>query len=112
MGNILLDGVPIETNTLQPSIKSGTKTVTTAGTALKFTALAIPEKHHVLIKALNGNTDAVHISDTKARAEADATAFELQPNDTLELAITNMDKLWIDANVNGEGVTFVVETDA
>lgn len=92
------------------SVATGTKTITSAGTGEVMPTQVIPDGYKVMIKALNSNTDAVHIADTKAKVEVDANAYELQPDEFVTLNVTNLNILWLDANVNGEGVTYTVET--
>ena len=112
MPSVTEQGRPISSQKSKPAVEAGTKTVTTAGTGVQFAALTIAEGYHVLIKALNANTDAIHIAESKTASETDSTAFEMDSSETLELHVENMNQLWIDANVNGEGVTFIVEADA
>lgn len=93
-------------------IKTGQKTVAVAGTAEQFPAQAIPTGYQVAIKALDGNTNKVHIAKSAADAQTDANAYELSAGQTLILKITNLNLLYIDANVNGQGVAYAVEVDA
>lgn len=89
----------------------GTKTVAALGVAEVMPTQAIPDGYSVVIKALNSNTAPVHLSDSKANAEDDTKSFELRKNEHVSIKLSNLDKLWIDANVNGEGVTYIVESD-
>lgn len=91
------------------SLATGIETTAIVGTAENFAALPIPDGFAVLIKALNSNTGAVHIADTKAKAEVDADAFELQPDEFITIEIDNMNRLWLDVDIAANGITFVVE---
>jgi len=96
----------------KPSFASGTKTVTTAGTAEQLSAQAIPDGFEVVIKALNANTDKVHVAKSKSDAETDASAYELAANEFVSMKVDDLDVIWVDANVSGNGITFVVETES
>lgn len=95
--------------TNRASLATGNKTVAVAGTGEQFAALPIPDGFGVVLKALNSNTGPVHIADTKAKSEVDANAYELQPDEFVIIEIDDMDKLFIDANISGNGVTFAIE---
>ncbi len=93
-------------------IKTGQKTVAIASTAEQFPAQAIPTGYSVVIKGLDANTNKVHVAKSAADAQVDANAYELGAGQFLILKITNLNLLWLNANVNGQGVTFAVEVDA
>lgn len=87
------------------------KTVTTAGTAVNVAAQVIPDGYAVVIKALSTNTDTVHIANVKADAEDDAKSYPLEGSESIEMFLSNFNEIWVDANVNGEGISVAVETD-
>lgn len=91
--------------------KQGVKTTAVVGTAENFPSVVVPNGYTVVIKALSSNITAIHIANAKADAEADATAYELQPNEFLTIKITNLNILWLDVDTAGEGITYAVESD-
>ena len=91
--------------------KQGTKTVAALGVAEVMPTQVIPDGYSVVIKALKSNTATVHLSDSKANAEDDTKAYPLEPNEFVSVKLSNVNKIWLDANVNGEGVSYIVESD-
>lgn len=89
---------------------TGTKTVSSAGTAeVLGSSQAIPSGYALVIKALKANTGKVHIADSAAEAQTDASAYELGAGEAVTLNIDNVNRIYVDANVSGEGVTYIVE---
>ena len=88
---------------------TGKKTVTVASTAEQLASNAIPSGYDLVIKALADNTSPVHIATTKANAENDAVAYQLNKGETVTVRITNTNLIWVDANTSGEGITFIAE---
>ena len=93
----------------QAGLITGSKTVTVSGTAEQLPSNPIPSGHDLVVKALAGNSTPVHIADSKAEAEVDTTAYQLSAGESIIIKISNTDIIWVDANTNGEGVTFAVE---
>lgn len=89
-------------------IKFGQKTVTTAGTREQMPAQAIPKGYVVLIKALDGNTGLIYIGDVTVDS---SNGYELTKNGIVTLQLTDLDKLYIDSSIDGEGVSWIVESD-
>lgn len=89
---------------------TGRKTVTTAGTAEQMTSQAIPDGFGVVIKAISTNTGRVRVGNSKANAESATTAFTLGSNESITLKISNLNLVWLDVTVSGEGVEWIVET--
>lgn len=85
------------------------KTVPVAGTAETLGPQLCGTGKGTTVRALKSNTGSVFIGNSKVAAETAATAFELEPGESLELLITNWSEIWIDPAVNGEGVNAVVE---
>jgi len=86
------------------------KNVTTAGTGVNVAAQAVPNGFSIVIKAKKANTKPIWVGNSKANAEDHTIAFSLSPGDELSLQITNTNLIWIDAEVDGEGVEIVTET--
>ena len=86
-------------------------TVPTAGTAVQLPAQTVTDGFEIVIKALNSNTAPVHLADSATKAQVDADSYQLQPSEFVVVKLSNVNELFVDANVNGEGVTIVVEVD-
>ena len=86
----------------------GGKTVAAAGTAEQLDSL--PINACVVVKALSGNTGDIFLSNTKTRAETSGLRFTMAANDKLRLCIPNLNLIWVNVSVNGEGVEHAVET--
>ena len=94
----------------QAAFETNQLNVTVAGTGENLQAQAIPNGFAVAIKAKSGNTNSIWVGDSKANSENHAIAFELKAGEVMKLYITNVNLVWIDASVTGEGVNWVVET--
>ena len=89
---------------------TGTKTVSVAGTAeVLGSSQTIPSGYALVIKALKANTGKVHIADSASEAQTDTSAYELSAGEAITLNIDNVNRIYVDANVSGEGVTYIVE---
>lgn len=88
----------------------GHKTVSAAGTAEVMPTLIIPNGKSILIRPLNANTGKIYLGNTKANAESSSARVELDFGESIAKAITNLNLVWIDAEVSGEGVWYAVET--
>jgi hypothetical protein len=105
MRAVVIDG----TATTQPvsiaaptTIYHAKKTVTTAGTRV---ALASSQAvRSVCIKALQTNTGYIYVGDTSTSS---TTGFQLLAGDTISLDIANLNTVYIDSSVSGEGVTYI-----
>jgi hypothetical protein len=88
------------------------KTVAVSGTPEQLavnTALATGTK--VLIRANPNNTDNITIGYSSATAlNTNTDYFSLLPGGTLTIRVSNLNKIWIDALVSGEGVHVLYET--
>ena len=88
------------------TIGDGRKTVTSAGTAETLVASSTACKS-VTITALEANTDAVCIgASTVVAALATRRGTPLLAGDSVTIVIDDLQKLYIDSVVNGEGVSF------
>lgn len=89
----------------------GQKTVLAAGTAEVMPTLIIPNGFKVVIRPLNSNTGLIFLGNSKLNAEPAAAArIELDAGEDAAFAITNLNLIWIDAEITGEGVWYAVET--
>lgn len=92
---------------------SGRKTVTAAGTA-EVLAAAVTPFEWLRVTALTGNTGLVSLggSNTKAAAGATQNGAPLSAGQSLVLnarddKVTDLNKMYVDAAVSGEGVAFM-----
>lgn len=88
----------------------GHKTVAAAGTAEVMPTQVIPNGFKVVIRPLNSNTGLIFIGNSKANAELATARVELDFGESASFYVTNLNLLWIDAEVTGEGVWYAVET--
>ena len=82
---------------------SGQITVTTAGTEVRGSDI---KAQGFFIKALPTNTGLVYVGNDGAGAVASTTGFALAAGDTIYYELGgngNLNVLWFDAAVNGEG---------
>jgi hypothetical protein len=87
-------------------IENGRKVVATAGTAEALAASTAVKM--VTVQAELSNTGVITIGTTTVdAAEPTRTGIALEAGDTITLDLDDLAKVYIDATVNGEGVTFV-----
>lgn len=85
---------------------SGRKTVTTPGTAEKLTS-AVTVCRKVILTAPVNNGGEVYVGDSSVSAVASSQkGLLLLPTGSATIDIDDVSKIWIDATVAGEGVTF------
>ncbi len=85
------------------TIVYGRKTVTTSGTEVALAA-STPLKHGVTVKALLANTNNVYVG---LNGVTTLTGFQLDAGQEIFLKVDNLATVFIDADTNGEGVSFV-----
>jgi len=87
----------------------GTKTVTTAGTAEKLATTDTTIKR-VWIQALDTNTDAVVVGGEDVdETSASRKGVAMWASQGQWFSINNLNKVWVDVAVNGEGVNYYYE---
>jgi len=86
-------------------IGSGKKIISTAGTRETLVSSSTPCKE-VLIMALPGNTGEIWVGDSNVSA-ANKIGIVLYKNDAVSIQIDNLQKIYLDATVNGEGVSYI-----
>lgn len=85
--------------------QSGQKAVTTAGTAVVLGSQEI--RGSLLLKALPANTGVIYIGNDGANDVSSSTGFPLEAGEAMIIeTISNLNQLWVDATVNGEGVAW------
>jgi hypothetical protein len=79
------------------------------GTAINLPVFVLSYKDVVSVKALSENTGKIYLANSKVEAEDHSIAFPLNPGEGVELKIADLGSVWIDADVSGEGVTWISE---
>lgn len=92
-------------NTLQ-------KNVTTSGTPVQLSAdAAVQAGIPICIKAKSANTGTITVGPTSAKAlNSGVDCFRLGAGAALEIRVANLNEVYIDSTVNGEGVEVIHET--
>ena len=85
--------------------------VPTAGTAIQLDDMLLSKGMSVAIKALVGNTGTIYIGSSKVNAQDTKHAFPLGAGSAIELKVRNLNSIWVDTSVDGEGINWVVELD-
>jgi hypothetical protein len=86
------------------------KNVTTSGTPVQLPSQTIELDQSVAIKAKAANTGTICVGYSSADAlNSGTTHFKLTANEALdEVKVVNLNQIWIDSTVNGEGVEIFV----
>lgn len=93
----------VKSISLPETLIHGHKTVTTAGTEVALTT-SKSLKSGVMIKALAANTGIIYVGLNPVTS---STGFELSAGESVFLEIHNSSLIYIDASVNGEGVSYI-----
>jgi hypothetical protein len=88
----------------------GHKTVAAAGTAEVMPTQIIPNGFKVVIEPLNSNIGLVFLGKRKVDCEDAAKRIEIDAGGGKGFYVTNLNLIWLDAEVAGEGVQYYVET--
>jgi hypothetical protein len=86
-------------------IGSGKKIISTAGVKETLVSSSTPCKE-VLIMALPDNTGEIWIGDNNVSASS-KIGIVLYKNDAVSIQIDNLQKIYLDATVDGEGVSYI-----
>jgi len=88
------------------TIVDGSKDVVTPGTAVQLSATSVPIGR-VVVTSKEENTGLVVIGDsTVVAAQATRRGTPLTPLSTMDLTVDDLNKIYIDAEKAGDGVTF------
>lgn len=97
------------------NIISGNKAVTSAATPLQITSTVGTFVKKLIITPFSGNTGVVAVGGSAATTVA-AVAIGSQKGwnavkgaNPLELYDVDLSQIWVDASVNGEGISYVAE---
>ena len=88
------------------SFTTGEKTVTSPGIAEQLPDVKVPEGFEATITAKHLNTGRIYIGGTKSEAEAHTVSLGF--DDVFHEYLTNLNAIWIDADVSGEGIDYEV----
>lgn len=91
-------------------IGGGAKDVTTAGTAVQLTTTKTPITR-VIIRAKTANTNNIFYGGSDVNEDLTNGAW-LDAGEEAILDIEDLSLIWIDADTNGEGVTYTYLTQA
>lgn len=96
----------------KPAFTHGQLDVTAAGTAeqLSSSSIVVPVGCQLTIIAKPGNIGTIYLGKSKDDAEDTSARFDgLSAGLAVSLKITNANLIWVDASVDGEGVSYIVE---
>lgn len=92
------------------TINTGQDSVTTAGTAVQLnsgTSLSVPNGSSVAVRADGGNAGNIYVGDSNVSS---SNGFVLAAGESVSMPVNDVSKIHIDADNNGEGVSWIVET--
>jgi len=84
-------------------VKNGRNLVTTAGTRVQLASSTI--LNSITIKALATNTGVIYVGDSTVSS---TNGYQLSARETVTIAVTNANLVYLDATVSGEGVTWII----
>lgn len=111
IGIVLMDGeaeVDFSNIVASNTGVTGLKAITTANTPEQITATSTPIKR-VVIQAKSSNVGTIVIgfaNTVRASPSASINGIDLQAGDAYTVDINNLNKVWIDASISGESVTY------
>ena len=91
----------VTSSTAPTSISHNKTSVTTAGTRVQMPTFACQS---VTVKALVANTGLIYIGGSTVSS---TNGFQLSAGDSVSMDISNVNVLYIDSSVNGEGVSWI-----
>lgn len=102
-GGYSFSGGGTHTQEMVPTILNhGKKTVTAAGTRVQLDNVTTLS---VTIKALSTNTGIIYVGNSGVTS---SNGFQLLANESVSLAVDNLNKIYLDSSVNGEGITYIL----
>lgn len=86
-------------------------TTEASGATVKLIApKTVPDGVAVTIKAMYSNTGTIRIADSSEKSLNTTTGgFGLRNNESLGIQVDNIDRVWLDATISGEGVEVIFE---
>jgi hypothetical protein len=91
--------------------KTGQKTVATAGTPVQLSSSSVSVKAgtKLTVIAKPGNTGVIYFANTQGQCVAGTYFDALSPGLAHSFGVQDVENVWIDAAVNGEGVSWYCE---
>lgn len=87
------------------------KVVTTSGTPVQLQTQVVTDGFQVVVKAKYANTGLIYVGNSSPNAlKTSGTNITLLAGSAIGITCDNVNDIWIDAAVNGEGVEWIVET--
>lgn len=91
-------------------IYTAQQNVTTSGTPVNLTTTEIPDGAALVVKAKTGNTGTITVGNSSANALNTGTAhYKLTAGQAIAVQVQDVNAVWIDATVSGEGVELLTE---
>lgn len=81
---------------------NGVQTVATAGTPVQLASSTAIKT--VTIRSFSTNTGLMYVGNSTMTS---ASGFQLSPQETVSLDISNLSTIWIDSAVSGQSVSYV-----
>jgi len=94
------------------SIEHGQDSVATAGTSVQpngGTSISIPDGSALVVRANGTNSGNIYVGDSDVSS---SNGFELGAGESLSIQTTDVNNIHIDADNNGEGVSWIVEVES
>jgi hypothetical protein len=89
------------------SFMTGQKDVVTAGTPVQLDSFDIPEGFKLIVLAKPGNAGNIFVATNEGYAGNANRRFDaLEPGIAIPLRVTNTEAVWIDAEQDGDGVSW------
>jgi hypothetical protein len=107
-GSVVTNEAPLEVTDAHradtPSgAKSGQKTVTAAGSPVALGSQVI--EGPVMVKAVQTNAGYVYVGNTGSQTVSSTTGLALLAGEVIVFEyVSNLNQIWLDSSVNGEGV--------
>jgi hypothetical protein len=94
----------VEENARQSTlVKNGRNLVTTAGTRVQLASSTV--LNTITIKALTTNVGVIYVGDSTVSS---TNGYQLSAKETVTIAVTNANLVYLDASISGEGVTWII----
>lgn len=89
---------------IDEALVTGSQNVAVAGVAVQL-ALTVVRILEIVIQAKRTNTGRIYIGGATV-SNNDTQGVFINAGESLSLSITDLSKVWLDASVGGEGVTY------
>jgi hypothetical protein len=84
------------------TLRTGRQTVATAGTRIQLKTVDVFVRY-VVIAGLSANSGLIYVGDSGVSS---SNGYELFAGGSIAIPIDNLNKVYIDSSVNGDGVCF------